>query len=242
MSAYSDAVLADTPAGYWRLDDSSSVTAVDGSGGGNPGTYQRTGHVAVRQAGAAAGTYASVNFSGGGATSGYISVPDAVALRLSGDHSLEAWFITSASSTAQMILSKYTNSGAFAGYGLRVNTTGKVGYWLGDVWQEPATNYRGAWHHVVATLSGTTGTIYIDGSSVSTATRAASMTTSSQFLISNDPGLGQGFDGNLDEVAIYGYALSAAQVTAHFNAASVSPPPQARTYLVPQAVNHASTY
>jgi hypothetical protein len=36
---YRDVVLADNPAGYWRLGESSGTVAADATGGGNPGTY-----------------------------------------------------------------------------------------------------------------------------------------------------------------------------------------------------------
>jgi hypothetical protein len=36
---YRAAVMADTPSGYWRLDETSGTAAADASGNGNAGTY-----------------------------------------------------------------------------------------------------------------------------------------------------------------------------------------------------------
>lgn len=53
MSAYSDAVLALSPAGYWRLGESSGTSAADASGNGLTGTYENG--VVLGAAGAIAG-------------------------------------------------------------------------------------------------------------------------------------------------------------------------------------------
>ena len=39
-TSYDQAVLADSPAAYWRLGESSGSSAADSSGNGNGGTYQ----------------------------------------------------------------------------------------------------------------------------------------------------------------------------------------------------------
>lgn len=51
--SYDTEVLADTPAGYWKLQDTSGTTAVDSSGNGRNGTYNGTvsTHYALNQTG-----------------------------------------------------------------------------------------------------------------------------------------------------------------------------------------------
>ena len=75
-SAYSAAVLADTPAGYWRLGEASGTTAADSSGNSNTGTYN--GGVTY---GAASGvpvdTDTSISLDG---SSGYVQAPDSASL------------------------------------------------------------------------------------------------------------------------------------------------------------------
>src|SRR5712671_4787956 len=90
-STYSSAVLADAPAGYWRLGESSGTTAAD-SAGHNAGTY--VGGVTLGQAGALSGdSDTSVVLDGSIAT---VQIPDAAALDPTTQITLEAWIKPSA--------------------------------------------------------------------------------------------------------------------------------------------------
>lgn len=80
----------------------------------------------------------------------------------------------------------------------------------------------GTWLYVVSTWDGAEPRMYLDGEL--TAENLGSPSTigdGSGNLVFGDFGPGQFYklDGELDEVAIYSYALSAAQVAAHFAAA-----------------------
>src|SRR5439155_12503384 len=78
-------VLADRPAGYWRLGEpANSGTAVDSSGNGLSGSYESG--ITLGQPGAVSGDTAAA-FNGPGA----VDLPDAPALDLSGTLSVEAW-------------------------------------------------------------------------------------------------------------------------------------------------------
>ena len=84
--SYRDAVLADSPAGYWRLGETSGTTAADTSGNGRTGSYLNT--PTLGQAGALTGdSNTSVGFDG---TSEHVSVPYSGALNTAST-SLEAW-------------------------------------------------------------------------------------------------------------------------------------------------------
>jgi hypothetical protein len=106
-----------------------------------------------------------------------------------------------------------------------------------------ATPAVGVWQHIVATFDGTTASIYVNGVlSASGAVPAGwAPNTEMPLMIGCLPLVGgggdtidgpifnaagggiagyRGFEGNLDEVAIYTNALSASTVTAHYNAAS----------------------
>ena len=76
------------------------------------------------------------------------------------------------------------------------------------------------WSHVVGTYDGATAKLYINGALVASTTVNAPITHSANSLM-----IGQGpgstnytWNGSLDEVALYGSALSAAQILQHYNA------------------------
>ena len=79
------------------------------------------------------------------------------------------------------------------------------------------------WHHLAGTYKGSTGAIelYIDGSSVNTQTGAPAATTdlSADFVIGKSNGTSFG-EGNIDEVAIFNYALDSDQVQEIYDATS----------------------
>ena len=86
-----------------------------------------------------------------------------------------------------------------------------------------ATFNDGQRHHVLATYDATNGTIlYADGVQVATAAPATTpVTTTEPLTIASDgttPGGGTFYEGDLDEVAFYGSALSASRAVAHYNA------------------------
>src|SRR5207248_2463970 len=77
----------------------------------------------------------------------------------------------------------------------------------------------GWWHHLAATWDGATLRLYLDGSQVSTAVGTGSINASTQPLnIGRGPATGNYFSGAVDEVAIYGSALTAAQIQTHYKA------------------------
>ncbi|HWI57844.1 MAG TPA: DUF2341 domain-containing protein, partial [Bacillota bacterium] len=113
--------------------------------------------------------------------------------------------------------------------------------WLANGTNAPNDN---AWHHVVGVCDQANGQIrlYVDGVlNISSAIPANSGLLSSTVPMSigsrrsgSGPTYDSQFAGSIDEVAIYNYALSSTQVTAHYVAAGVAPrfvqqPPSAIT-------------
>jgi len=76
----------------------------------------------------------------------------------------------------------------------------------------------GVWTHVVATVSGNAASIYINGSLDATATRSGAPGTNADPLMIGYGQLHTYLPGYVDEVAVYGHALTAQQVRAHFDA------------------------
>ncbi len=84
----------------------------------------------------------------------------------------------------------------------------------------------GTWYHVVASYNATAGSVdwYVNGTSTGSGTGLHSSITNSShpFTIGrgNEGGADQGFDGRLDEVAIYDRTLDSTDVTALYNSGS----------------------
>jgi hypothetical protein len=78
----------------------------------------------------------------------------------------------------------------------------------------------GAWHHLVGTYDGANTCIHVDGVRLGCAAASKMYYQPDQVAIGRDGGFsGSYFNGSIDEVAIYGAALSPAQVQSHFAAA-----------------------
>ena len=221
VTKYRTAVMATSGlVGYWRLGDAAATTATD-TKGTNHGTYAGSPLPTTGQLGATSDTDSSANW---GSIGGWIDVPDAAALDLGDQWSIEAWVKLTAVTSAQSraILSK--GPGA---YYLRVGTTGRLELAKGDtalLVSSTTTLPAGAWTHVVGTKSNL-GVIalYINGvDRTGTTTNATTVNNAQTLLIGADQepsgAKREGYVGGLDEVALYNVALSAATVTAHWNA------------------------
>src|SRR5919205_3175222 len=89
-----------------------------------------------------------------------------------------------------------------------------------------ASSYNdGSWHHVVATQDGSGMALYVDGAPVGTDPATGHVPYWGNWHIGSGNLSGwpsepssTAFSGWLDEVAVYDYALTQAQVTAHYTA------------------------
>lgn len=207
-AGYSATVAADAPVGYWRLGESSGKVAADASGGGHPGTYG--GGYTLGRAGVVTGNTAvqlSVN--------GNVLVPSGGALNTADTCSLEAWVMSATVGKVQSILVK--------GVSYQVYLDGNNRLVLRKpnvdviVMATRAVPRDGRFHHVVATKSGTTVALYLDGLAVTGAVKKLALASTTNAL---QIGSGVGYlTGTIDEVAVYDKALTAARVAAHYAAA-----------------------
>lgn len=225
-SAYRTAIINDTPVFYSPLDEAS-----------NP-TDRKS--LAVLEA--VNGPTGASSFSSGWAFNGtdqclLAAAPalDQVAgwIGATGKFSLELWF-------------KQDNGwgGAnvrfavrWGGYGIFLRFYGfpspdQTGYVIGGFYSDDAqerkaekhgTWFNDAWHHAVITFDRPTLSLYVDGALVQTDTRDFDVQitdTGSNFIgIGRDGPFSSGFfPGSVDDVAIYNYALTGSQISAHFAA------------------------
>jgi hypothetical protein len=219
MSLYKPTILIDGPVAYWRLGELTGTTAVDVQGvanGGYGGTFT------LGKAGAIASDNDAAIGLPGGSFNG-VTVNNA-ALTLGGSAiTLEAWIKTS-QLTFQHIIGGYNSGGSFNGYGFAITavTTGKLGYWpgAGINWIESTSNVAdGNLHHVAVTVSATQVVLYVDGVAnfTNNSDHRPTSYVGNRVLGARSDGA-SGFNGLLDEVAIYGTALSAARIAAHYQA------------------------
>jgi hypothetical protein len=222
VAAYDSVILAESGlVSYWKLDEAAGSTATD-SKDANNGTY--TGSApAINLAQPPPATLMAGAISMNAST-GYVSVADATNLHLTAPLSLEIWFKTAYHSADQgTLLAHYTTPTGFAGWALAV-INGKANLWVGDTGSSWLAGTRtvsdGCWHHLVGTLSGTTVTLYVDGTQDATGTRTPSLSSTSTLYLGRTPDSMWYFSGWLSAAAIYnGVALSSGTVLSHYQAA-----------------------
>src|SRR5262249_22134277 len=147
------------------------------------------------------------------ATGGHIKVANAAAITTSGGVTLEAWVnpIASAGSALSVVsLSAATNLGS---YNLTLTTSGanagQVSFRAGLSSTQTAVIASaagaapvGQWNYLVATYDGTTMVLYVNGTFVTSHSASGGLGVP---LVNATLG-GASLQGNLDEVAVYGYA------------------------------------
>jgi trimeric autotransporter adhesin len=209
---YPSAVLADSPVAYWRLGESSTSDAMADEMGVHNGTYSG-GTLGVT--GAITGDSDTAYTPG---ASGYGSSAHASALGLSFPFSIE--FLFKHTLTTNVILvEKNGNAGISvqrSGSNLLIMNLGGTG--SGNRVSTNSGWNNGDWHHCVfvADPSGGGNKVYIDAiDDTGDDNNAAINTSVGSWLIGSRSGT-FGYEGTLDEVALYNYALSPARIAAHY--------------------------
>ncbi len=224
-----NAILADQPAAYWRLNETSGTTAYDYSGNNLNLSYAAPFPSATPTNLPVFGR--SGPFSGSGDSTTGTLFTSSTSLSASpvttalANVSLETWIYPTANST-----------GWIAGLGL-ANMSGQgYGFWIGNstgyttaglrpymIWPGVAATAASAdiaanaWHHLVMTSVGTSWTLYVDGAVAATGTRTPASAPTKTLVGASSSANNDGFVGAIAEFAIYKYALSASQVSAHYN-------------------------
>jgi hypothetical protein len=219
-TSYSDEILADSPAAYWRLGEASGTVA-DDEASTNNGTYQNG--VTLGLTGALlADANKAASFDG---VNDIVSVPHSSSLNATTGVTIEAWVKRSKSGAWQNILAKPGNGAVAAqNYALWLNTTNQPVAYFGNGSSSisataPAIDTN--WHHIVATYDESTAKVYVDGVLKASANSNIQLTANSQsLLIGRTTDNNRIFGGTLDEVTVYRTALSAARIGAHYQRAN----------------------
>ncbi len=215
---YVQAVLADGPSLYYRLEETSGSTVKDETGN-HPGTYLAGGTHGVP--GAFSGSLAFGQAKNGGIDPGDIfdfvgTVP----------FTLEAWFRPDAYDGEYRFLFHHEDlSDLRQNYGIYVQSTSGLGFerHIDDSGRAAQTSLPavGSWHHIVGVYDAVALQLYVDGALVATAgDKRAAKDKQRPLRLGYGYTSGEGaLRGTLDEVAIYEKALGADRIAAHYQAA-----------------------
>jgi hypothetical protein len=228
-SAYEAGVLADSPLVYYRLADAGPLPDLrsmrDSSTRAKHGEYNFLGSVTLGQPSAiAADSGSDSSVSCGGCSIGTVSTPGLP----TGDsaRTIEAWYKSATSDqVSRQAIAGWGNSGA-VGQAFSLQVQGQklwvdVGFAQAYFLAEPNIQ-DGAWHHLAVTYdpaATTKYTGYVDGVASSTLSFEALPIDLASPLDTADTELSVGtwvatyhLNGSIDELAIYGTALSADRI------------------------------
>jgi hypothetical protein len=221
-SAYSAAILADSPLVYYQFDETSGTDATDSTTNGNNGTYV-DGVTLSNTSLAALGT--AVGFD---STTNHVAVPDMGTLT---EITIEVWIKPTSYPSLAGIYSTTWGQGIT----IFIKPTGDMhnafkGTDPRDISSD--TNLPlNSWTHIVSTMKASEGwapNLYINGTlfgstirSITNSTIASDTPTVGK--IGADAGYkGREYEGYMDEFAIYGSVLTPTQVQAHYDAATAA--------------------
>jgi RHS repeat-associated protein len=223
---YSNQVVTDGAQPYWRLGETSG-TSFASTVGSFTGTWFGSPTFAVP--GALNGdANTAVTLNGTGQSTQYGSVVNASGLNKTNNFSLELWVKRSSarSGVLQAIAGKpLTTATKSENYALWLTTANKPQFEVGAgtgtkfavVTSSTAISDTTVWHHVVGTFASGVLKIYLDGNLVGTNSAAgftAVVTNASTFDVGRS-GAANYFSGSVDEIALYGAALTATQISDH---------------------------
>ena len=210
LDSYAQAVLADKPIGYWRLDEKGGSVAFDFLGQGINGHYKAG--VVLAQKGALTGN-AGVKIEG----VSEISFGDHFAFEGFAAFSLEGWFRpTTISGAMRYLFRKRTGGTTPTGYHVAFRDSTEFEFFryvngnADGPKRKPLPTY--SWSHVVATFDGDQACLYVDGIAECKSSTKKIAVNQSSFVVAN-------FVGGVDELAVYNQALTPERVKAHFQAA-----------------------
>jgi hypothetical protein len=240
---YATVVLGDSPTAFWQLNETNGTVAYDSAGEDN-GSYTNVvlgqPGVELGQSGYAPGTDTnalSADFGAitadygdclvGGMTLDFATTGNA-------EFSAEAWVFSGGNVSSASIIGKGTNSGeefyldcggANAAFRFFIRNAAGTSFSASG-----AALSDGNWHHLVGVCDEANSKIllYVDGRlEASSAASGGIRTATAPYMnIGIRPGnatYNDQFFGNISDVAIYNYALTATQVLNHYYAVGVPP-------------------
>jgi len=169
-------------------------------------------------------------------TSSYIKLPQSDTLNIVGDISVSAW-VYRTSNTYDSVVHKGSQ------YGILIDSTGKIAWADSSNWDFTAFGYYGnvplnSWQHITVTKTGSTVTMYLNGNAIVTKTFGGPIITNTSAPFIGCYGGNSGstactahyFAGNIDEVKLWNYGLTAQEVQTEYNRAFTPTAPTIATF------------
>ncbi len=201
QGAYVQSVLASKPLAYWRGSDVASPVAEDASGNGNHGRYEDG--VAFYLDGPVSPAFSldeinrTPHFAGGRMKAELNGLP--------ADYTVEMWFYNALLPEVRPVSGYLFSRGADC-VGLRAS--GKL--FIGGVEGRTSVVLR-TWNHLAIVRKGNSVRVHLNGAAApEIEAPSSSNATSLQFAAC--PGRSETWEGRLDEIAVHGRALNAAEI------------------------------
>ena len=216
------------PVAHWKLDECQGAIAYDATSQRNNGTITigASGEDTVGTCttsstawgSGASGKYgASLSFD---KTDDYVDLDSAASDMPSGttNVTLSAWIKPTTFATNRSIV-VYGGTASNKGYGIGVgNTASKANMSInGTYYSGSSTLSASQWYHIVGVYDHTNVKLYVNGVLDLTQSVTSSVTSDTTLRIGMEPSRSMYFDGQIDDVKIFNYPLSAAQVRKLFN-------------------------
>lgn len=202
--------------GYWRFNEGAGETVADSSGNGNDGTI-----VASEAAWVTDDALGSVYQSGGGS---YVDLGTLPVIGTDTDFTWSFWVNASASGMNDIVFgNRYDSSGVdFAPREFIKFTPTKFEWHFNGGGENlpDAPLVEGEWSHNLVVKSGSTLTYYRDGAEVTTGEVSDAPINEQPLYLGGQLSGGnvvENFNGLFDEVAVFGRAISAEEVTEVYN-------------------------
>ncbi len=224
---YSDAVKADGPTAYYRMEDGAGATTITDEMGGNPGEWMydtddsgNPAYPKLMQPGLQSNASVLHPYTDGAGTfhSAYGTIPWSEAINPSSSYTVEVWVRpTTGSKTYHTPMASVGND---INTGWLIGQTDSTWIWClkyGIVWMEGGTVDLLHWHHLVATYDGSKVLFFVNGQQVSSWTMSDyTGNDGADMVIGGITSGSLNYDGSIDEIALYDKALSLDRIQAHY--------------------------
>ena len=205
----------------YGFEEASGTTTADQTGLGHTGTLSGPTRSTLGKFGRA------LSFDG---VNDWVTVADANDLDVTTTMTVEAWVFPTATTNAwRTTLAKEQSSGL--SYAMMANSSSGRPFGVIDTGGEqlaqgPAGLPVNAWSHLTATYDGSALRLYVNGTLVTTTPAIGSIIASgSPLRFGGNSGLGEWFQGRLDDIRIYNRTLSASEIQTDMNTPAGQPAP-----------------
>ncbi|MFH1716411.1 MAG: sugar-binding protein [Planctomycetota bacterium] len=201
--------------GWWKFDEAAGGTAADSSGAGNNGTLM--GSPQWKPSGGKLG--GALQFDG---IDDYVDCGNDSSLDINHEITIAAWVRTNDMGNSQF--NPYVTKGDRT-YGLKQHSSNNLEFMIfSDTWHVAHLpmdgSFNGSWHHLAGTYDGGQLKLYVDGTlKVTTDCPGCRIAGSAaNFNIGrNSEESDRFYDGAIDDVRIYNYAISEGEVKALYS-------------------------